>query len=95
MPQRIELSDRPRIARRARVRFDARTQRHLLLSPERALVLNETASRIVLGCTGGQSVSQICAQIAGSEPADSVAEDVLAFLERLRDRRLIELGRPS
>lgn len=92
MRRPIELSDRPRVVRRARLRFDARTQQHLLLSPERALLLNRTAASIVLSCTGARSVSQICAEVCGSVQAATVTEDVLEFLEQLCARRLIELS---
>ena len=87
----IELTDRPRLARRARLRFDVRTEQHLLLSPERALLLNATASSIVLLCTGSRNVSQICAEVANSLPVSQVASQVLEFLEALRARRLLEL----
>ncbi len=94
--QRIGLSDRPRIARRARLRFDARTQQHLLLSPERALVLNRTAASIVCCCTGGNTVAQICREVARGQLSALVQADVLTFLEALHGRRLLDLlGRPS
>jgi pyrroloquinoline quinone biosynthesis protein D len=88
----VELLDRPRLARRARVRFDRISGAHLLLSPERGLVLNDSAAAIVVACSGINTVRQIVGELSDelSDAAD-VETDVLELLTELRRRGLIEV----
>jgi pyrroloquinoline quinone biosynthesis protein D len=92
MARLIGPEHRPHLARRVRLRFDRREQAHVLLWPERGLVLNRTASAILLRCDGDRTVSQIAEQLSGEIDRALVTEDVLELLEGLRLRRLIELG---
>ncbi len=87
----IRARDRPRLARRARLRFDQLTRSHVLLSPERGLVLNEPAAAIVLLCAGERTVEQIARQLAPSTQLERVQADVVELLAELRARRLIEI----
>lgn len=105
----LQLEQRPTLSRAARLRFDARTRSYVLLSPERGMVLNRSATGIVERCTGEFTVRQIanemiaaCAdpvdtstRAAGqaSEAADAerVTQDVLDFVEALKQRRLVFL----
>ncbi len=43
----IDAASRPRLAPRARLRFDPRSGKHMLLYPERGLELTDQAARIV------------------------------------------------
>jgi pyrroloquinoline quinone biosynthesis protein D len=92
MLRRVELLDRPRLARRARVRFDRISGTHLLLSPERGLVLNDSAAAVVFACSGTHTVREIVGELSDelSNAAD-VETDVLELLTELRRRGLIEL----
>jgi coenzyme PQQ biosynthesis protein PqqD len=91
---RFDGESRPKLAKKARLRWDARDNAHLLLYPERGLRLNETASVIVKLCDGEHTVAMIAreleAQLVGERPA-SVEREVIAFLERLAERGLVEL----
>ena len=82
----------PRLAGRARVRFDRRSGRRVLLYPERGLILSETAAEIVERCTGEHSVAQIVDALAEKygAPREAIEADVLAFLGELDDRGLLE-----
>lgn len=82
--------DRPRLVKRARLRFDELSRAYVLLSPERGLVLNDSAAQIVLRCRGEQTVEQIARQLAGNADAAQVLADTLELLSALRARRLIE-----
>ncbi len=84
----------PRLAAKARLRFDRRTSRYLLLYPERGLELNPTAAETVQLCTGEHSVEAIIERLAQqySRPSEEIESEVLAFLSTLADRALIDVG---
>lgn len=92
MASPITLSERPRLVKRARLRFDALTRSYLLLSPERGLVLNETAAAILRCCQGEQTVEEIALQLAAGAEVERVLADTLEFLTVLRARRLLEVS---
>ena len=88
----LDLDSRPRLARKARLRWDPRDRRHLLLYPERGLALDEIAAHIVRCCDGTATIAAIVADLAAlaDAPAATVEADVLAFLRALAARRLVE-----
>ena len=89
----IALESRPRLAAKARLRFDRRSDRYMLLYPERGLVLNPTAADIATLCTGERTVEAIVDTLVAkytSRPREVVERDVLAFLASLSERGLIE-----
>ena len=88
----ISAGSRPRLAAKARLRFDRRTERLLLLYPERGLELNATAAEVVKLCTGAHTVRAIVdRQTAAHDGAarDVVEREVLALLRRLARRGLL------
>ncbi len=80
---------KPRLARHARLRFDRIENKHLLLSPERGLVLNATAAAILALCDGVLTVEEIGARLKERYP-DARLSEVESFLGRLRARGLVE-----
>ena len=82
----------PKLARRARLRFDEREQKHMLLYPERGLVLNESAAAIVTLCDGTRTVDEIIAVLASDvdAPRERVDADVRALVAELADKGLLE-----
>jgi coenzyme PQQ biosynthesis protein PqqD len=89
----VPLGARPKLAPMARLQWDARDEKHMLLSPERGLALNATATRIVELCDGTRSVSDVVALLAeGQGDRDRVERDVVAFLDRLHARALLVLA---
>jgi pyrroloquinoline quinone biosynthesis protein D len=84
------LARRPRLVRRARVRFDPARNAHVLLLPESVLVLTRTAAEILALCDGARSVADVIAALAERYPAAPIARDVTTLLARLRERGLIE-----
>lgn len=89
----IEAASRPRLASKARLRYDRQNDRYLLLYPERGLALNGTAVDVVRLCTGEHTVTGIVEQLAAkytNQPREVVAREVLSFLATLADRGLVQ-----
>ena len=87
----ISLDTRPRLAAKARVRWDRKGERFMLLYPERGLVLNPTAADVVHLCTGELTVGAIVDQLTAryAQPRAAVEQEVLAFLTRMAERGLV------
>ena len=88
----ITADSRPRLAAKARLRWDRQTSRYLLLYPERGLLLNPTAADVVQLCTGEHTVGAIVDRLAvkyAPQPRESVEREVLAFLGQMAERGLI------
>jgi pyrroloquinoline quinone biosynthesis protein D len=75
----------------ARLTFDPARGRHVLLSPETVVVLNATGSDVLALCDGQRTVAEIVAEL-GARYSRVVDEDVRAFLDRLVERRCVEVG---
>ena len=88
----ISRESRPRIAAKARLRYDRKAERTMLLYPEKGLVLNPTAADIAKLCTGEHSVGAIVDQLASkySKEAAVIEREVLDFLSALAERGLLE-----
>jgi coenzyme PQQ biosynthesis protein PqqD len=88
----ITAASRPRLAGKARLRFDAPSGKHMLLYPERGLELTDSAAKIaqLLGesLTVREIVDKLHASFAGAERA-RVEADVLSFLRSLAERGLL------
>jgi coenzyme PQQ biosynthesis protein PqqD len=87
----IELGSRPRLAAKARLRFDARSGKQILLYPERGLELTDSAARIVALCGEGRTVAAIVDALAAAsgEPQSRIEGEVLTFLRALDERGLL------
>lgn len=85
-------ADIPRLAAKVRLRFDRHSGQHLLLYPERGMQLDARAAEILQLCDGSRSIAQVAAELAQRHhhAARGVESDVLAFLQQLQDRCLIE-----
>ena len=83
----------PRLAAKARLRWDNVEKRHMLVFPEAALLLNETAVAVLKLCDGERTVEQIVdslvRQFAGTDRS-LIANEVVALLTRLQPRGLLE-----
>jgi pyrroloquinoline quinone biosynthesis protein D len=82
---------RPRLARKARLRWDERDSAYYLLWPERGMRLNETAAAALELCDGTHTIQEIVQVLAGRFGADRdvVAQDVETFIAQLRSRALV------
>jgi pyrroloquinoline quinone biosynthesis protein D len=83
----------PALARKARLRWDARRDAWMLLAPERGIALSASAAAILKLCDGERSAEAIAAQLAAESGADveTVRRDVAAFLEEMRKKSLVVL----
>ncbi|PYN06558.1 MAG: pyrroloquinoline quinone biosynthesis peptide chaperone PqqD [Candidatus Rokuibacteriota bacterium] len=91
-PRTLTADSRPVVAAKARLRWDARSSRHLLLYPERGLILNPTAADVIQLCTGAHTVADIVDRLAAKyapQPRETVEREVLTFLVNMADRGLI------
>ncbi len=82
-----------RLAAKARLRWDTREQRYMLLYPERGLVLSETAAAILKRCDGVRTLEAIVDELVAGRPViehDAIRSEVAAFLEEMRRRGLVE-----
>jgi pyrroloquinoline quinone biosynthesis protein D len=90
----LSAASRPRLAAKARLKWDRHAQKHMLLFPERGLVLNASAAAILELCDGNATVDQIARRLAErvGGAAEKIAADVLAFVETMHKRGLVALG---
>lgn len=79
---------RPKLWRFARVDFDPVRQRRVLLYPEGAILLNDTAAEILALCDGQRTVDEIAAAL-GQRYGTDVRADVLEYLHKLGERELV------
>ena len=91
--------DRPKLAKKARLKWDEREKKFMLLYPERGLLLNSAAAEIVKMCDGAHSVFEMIDEIASrvirespkkQADRDVIERDVNELLAKLRERRLLE-----
>ncbi len=92
MPEAITRDSRPRLAAKARLRFDRKENRYMLLYPERGLALNGSAGEIVKLCNGDLSVAGMATQLAGKygQDAAAVERQAIELLTSLAERGLVE-----
>lgn len=91
----VSRTTKPKLAAKAKLKWDRHESKHMLLYPERGLLLNETAAAILELCDGARTVSEIADELKKKnvEPGDAnedIEGDVIAFLESLRVRALLE-----
>ena len=84
---------RPRLSPKARLRWDEVERRFMLVFPEAALMLNETAPEILKLCDGEHTVEGIVDSLAErfvGIDREAIKEDVVGFLGRIKARGLLE-----
>jgi pyrroloquinoline quinone biosynthesis protein D len=84
---------RPRLAARARLKFDPIARREMLLFPEAALALNETGAAIVRLCDGARSIDEIVDQLSkkfSNSDRNALAREVSDFLDTILARGLLQ-----
>ena len=87
----ILSTNRPHLARQARMQWDPVRKQQVLLAPEGVLALNQTGATILSLCDGERTVAEIVEELRGQY--NRVADDeVRDFLARLVAKRWVELG---
>ena len=84
----ITAASRPALWKLARMSFDPVRQRPVLLYPEGAILLNDTAGEILSLCDGRRTVADIAAALADKYRTD-VTGDVIECLDQLAGRELV------
>ena len=85
-------SNRPRLAKRARLQIDALSGSPILLHQETVMVLNQTGYEILQLCDGTRTLREIFQDLENQYPAEKsvVSLEVLEYLEAISQRGLIE-----
>ncbi|MFE6872438.1 pyrroloquinoline quinone biosynthesis peptide chaperone PqqD [Kitasatospora sp. NPDC057692] len=74
----------PALSPAAVLRHDPRRGAHLLILPERVIVLHGHATAVVALCDGTRTVETIVEELTDRFPRAPIAHDVPAFLDGLR-----------
>jgi pyrroloquinoline quinone biosynthesis protein D len=90
MAEPLNESSRPRLARKARLRYEEVRQTDLLLLPERVVKLNPTGAAILRLCDGVRTVSEIAKELEGRYGQQNLENDVLGFLQQVSGQGWIE-----
>ena len=88
----IDVASVVRLAPKARLRFDRIRQQHMLLYPEKGLVLSDTAADVVALLDDSRAVGAIVEQLVvkyGEDKRPAIAKDVLDLLRDLAERGLV------
>ena len=89
MSMALLATNRPHLARQARMEWDPVRQRHVLLAPEGVLLLNNTGATILGLCNGERTVVEIAEELRG-QYNHVVEDEVRDFLTRLVAKRWVE-----
>jgi pyrroloquinoline quinone biosynthesis protein D len=81
--------NRPRLAAGARLSYDDVREEHLLLVPEGAVRLNETAARVLELCDGNRSLEEIAAELSERYSGADVSDDVRELLGGMVEHGLV------
>lgn len=86
-----ELPDRPRLKPHCRVVWNEHREKHLLLYPEGALVLNPTGHSILEALDGERDLDQVVEALAAEydEDPEAIRSDVETFLAGVDERGLL------
>jgi pyrroloquinoline quinone biosynthesis protein D len=79
----------PRLVDGARLQYDDVREEHLLLVPEGAVRLNETAAQVLELCDGERSVEDIATALSDRYAGADVADDVRELIGGMGERGLV------
>lgn len=88
----IDGSFVPKLAKKARLRFDRHSGKTMILYPERGLELNDAAAAIAKKCDGTRSIGLIASELASEHEgvdASAIERDVIAFVVDLQKKGLL------
>ena len=89
----IDAASVPKLAKKARLRFDRHSKKHMIIYPERGLELNDEAAAIAQKLDGTRSIAVIADELAAEHegaPREAIERDVIAFVTSLADKGLLE-----
>ena len=95
MAERPEVTEDkiPSLPRGVKLRFDKARDAWVMLAPERVFMPDDIAVEILKRCSGQTALSSIIDDLAQtfSAPRDQVAKDVIAMLQDLADKGMVEV----
>jgi pyrroloquinoline quinone biosynthesis protein D len=82
----------PRLPRGVRLHFDRVRQAHVLLAPERAFNIGDTAVMVLKLVDGSRTITAIAETLATQFNADHavIERDIIAMLGDLKGKRVVE-----
>jgi len=88
----LSASAVPRLPRGVRLHFDKVRQSHVLLAPERAFNIGDTAVMALKLVDGSRTIAAISATLAAQFDADPavIERDVIAMIGELKGKRVVE-----
>jgi coenzyme PQQ biosynthesis protein PqqD len=81
---------KPRLASGVRLHRDEVRNRDVLLFPEGALVLNDTAAQVLAFCDGVRTFDEVVAEISSLYGGADVRDDVAELLAGIREQGLMD-----
>jgi pyrroloquinoline quinone biosynthesis protein D len=89
----ITDTSKPRLADKARLKWDAVREKNLLLFPEGVLVLNKTAHDVLTLCDGQRTIAEIVKTVATqyAVEANAIDADVKEILQKLAQKTFVTL----
>jgi pyrroloquinoline quinone biosynthesis protein D len=81
--------EKPALANGVRLHWDKVRERHVLLFPEGALTLNDTAADVLALCDGERSLTQISAELSARYDGAVVDDDVARLIGAIAERGLV------
>jgi pyrroloquinoline quinone biosynthesis protein D len=87
-------NSKPRLAGKARLKWDAVREKNLLLFPEGVLVLNKTAHDVLALCDGQRAVTEIIKTLAAQYAieANAIDADVKEILQKLAQKTFVTIN---
>ena len=83
------ILSRPQLAPGVRLRWDDVRERHVLLYPEGALTLNETAAGVLKLCDGERTIDDIAQELRSRYDGADVRADVESLVGAIAGRGLV------
>ena len=90
MDEPLNETSKPRLARKARLRYEEVRQADMLLLPERVVKLNPTGAAILRLCDGNRTVSEIIKELENRYGQQSLEKEVMEFLRNVSGQGWIE-----
>lgn len=90
MAEPLSESSKPRLARKARLRYEEVRQADMLLLPERVVKLNPTGAAILKLCDGNRTIGEIAKELETEYGQQNLEGDVLEFLQRVSSQGWVE-----
>ncbi len=86
---------RPKLLAKARLRYDKVRRHFILLLPERAVLLGDTAAEILQLCDGARTAAELIEVLQRKYPGAELRADVVEFLREAVKKRWVEWTLPQ